>query len=139
MVILRQQPVVNSAQSTSRHVLPCRSPAAAPAWPPPGPAVAPSAPRSPAPDRSSSSPHCPAGCGGGWTRPSPPESDETVSSGYDLCRDFRCFRFIFNVTFRGGKKSLHLVDTTAIRLVTFHFKDGNNCENFIFLVVILQH
>lgn len=54
-------------------ILPCQSPAAGPVWPPPGPAVAPAAPRSPAPGDSSSFPRCPAGCGDGWTRPSPPE------------------------------------------------------------------
>lgn len=53
--------------------LPCQAPAAGPAWPPPGPAVAPSAPRSPAPGDSSSSLCCPAGCEDGWTHPSPPE------------------------------------------------------------------
>lgn len=60
-------------------VLPCQFPAAAPAGPPPGPAAGPSAPRSPAPDRFASSPHCPAGCEGGWIRPSPPESHKRVS------------------------------------------------------------
>jgi len=54
------------------HILPCQSPAAGPVWRPPGPAGGPSAPHSPAPDDSSSFPRCPADCGDGWTRPSPP-------------------------------------------------------------------
>lgn len=61
--------------------LPCPAPAAGPAWPPPGPAVAPSAPRSPAPGDSSSSQSCPAGCEDAWTRPSPPERGTKDESG----------------------------------------------------------
>lgn len=44
---------------------------------------------------------------------------------------------IFKRTFR--KELLHIRDQTAIWQVTFHFKDGNNCKNFIIPVVILAH
>lgn len=44
---------------------------------------------------------------------------------------------IFKRTF--GKELLHVRYKTAIRQVTFHFKDGNNCYNFIIPVVTLAH